>query len=263
MGNRILKESVCLNRKIDQLTDFQENMFYRLIVKVDDYGIFFADPAILASVLYPRKRNLGLKAISEALRRMKEVGLIRLYTAGGEEYLKIRSWEQHQRLRNSTHRYPTPEDAGCENASVGSSAPDEAPRPEDPEDPGDCSSGTDGAEVRELPVVELPLNDGSTYGVTRSEIIVYSGLYPAVNVEQELRNMVGWCMANPLRKKTRNGIRRFVAGWLARVQDKGGNMAQQLPQENPFIRMAAGETARGGPQPNPFDGSGAEGGRAG
>ena len=51
MPNRILKESICLNRKIDRLTDFQENLFYRLIVKVDDYGIYLADPAILASTL--------------------------------------------------------------------------------------------------------------------------------------------------------------------------------------------------------------------
>lgn len=255
MPNRILKESICLNRKIDRLTDFQENLFYRLIVKVDDYGIFLADPAILASTLYPWKRNLSLKAVNEALQLMAETGLIRLYESGGERYLKIVSWERHQRMRASVHRFPMPEEEdpaaeGEEPAEgAGSAGPREAPETEPAEEPsaGETAEAAREAEVRELPVIELPLNDGSAFGVTREEIDGYAKLYPAVDVEQELRNMLGWCMANPAKRKTRGGIRRFIAGWLAREQNRGGTAASvRLPPGNPFIRMAAEAGGEGG-----------------
>ena len=34
--------------------------------------------------------------------------------------------------------------------------------------------------------------------------------------------MTGWLDANPKRRKTKNGIRSFITGWLAREQDRGG-----------------------------------------
>ena len=84
-------------------------------------------------------------------------------------------------------------------------------------------------------------------GVTREEIGGYAKLYPAVDVEQELRNMLGWCMANPAKRKTRSGIRRFIAGWLAREQNRGGTAASvRLPPGNPFIQMAAEADGGGG-----------------
>ena len=58
----------------------------------------------------------------------------------------------------------------------------------------------------------------------------WSQLYPNVDVLQQLRNMAGWCDANPTKRKTRGGIKRFIAAWLAREQDKGG----KAPQNKPF-----------------------------
>ena len=74
----------------------------------------------------------------------------------------------------------------------------------------------------EPPVFLLTLNDGSSYGVTQSEVDRYSELYPAVDVAQEIRGMIGWLDANPAKRKTRAGIRRFMNNWLSRTQDQGG-----------------------------------------
>jgi hypothetical protein len=68
-------------------------------------------------------------------------------------------------------------------------------------------------------VVELLLNDKSKYQVVQSRVAKWKGLYPAVDVEQELREMVGWCDSNPKKRKTRSGIEKFITGWLAREQD--------------------------------------------
>ena len=45
-------------------------------------------------------------------------------------------------------------------------------------------------------------------------------IYPAVDVEQALRNMRGWLDSNPRNKKTPRGIKRFITSWISREQDK-------------------------------------------
>lgn len=71
------------------------------------------------------------------------------------------------------------------------------------------------------PVISLPLNDGTFYDVSENDRAKWSQLYPNVDVLQQLRNMAGWCDANPSKRKTRNGIKRFITSWLAREQDTG------------------------------------------
>ncbi len=76
-------------------------------------------------------------------------------------------------------------------------------------------------------VPPLPLNDGTEYPVTVDQLAEWRSLYPAVNVEQELRNMRGWLIGNPSRRKTKSGIVRFITTWLAKEQDRGRKPVQQ------------------------------------
>lgn len=78
----------------------------------------------------------------------------------------------------------------------------------------------------EPPVIVLPLNDGTGYAVSQEQSQEWAGLYPAVDVIQQLRNMKGWLDANPAKRKTRKGVLRFINGWLAREQDRGGSRQQ-------------------------------------
>lgn len=94
-------------------------------------------------------------------------------------------------------------------------------------------------QPEEPPVFLLTLNDGSSYGVTQSEVDHYSELYPAVDVAQEIRGMIGWLDANPQRRKTKNGIRRFMNNWLSKTQDQGGTNGyvqkrMQQPDRNQY-----------------------------
>jgi len=118
MPNRIIKESICVSEQIDELKPFEEIFFYRLLVNCDDYGCMDARERILLSSLFPLK-NLHLSDITKALRRLSEVGLIRLYAVDGKPYLKVVKWGEHQRLRVSKHKYPEPENdvaASCGNS---------------------------------------------------------------------------------------------------------------------------------------------------
>lgn len=70
--------------------------------------------------------------------------------------------------------------------------------------------------------ITIPLNDKTEYPVYDDDVKEYKSLYPAVDVEQQLRNMKGWCDANPSKRKTSKGIKRFITSWLCREQDRGG-----------------------------------------
>ena len=71
------------------------------------------------------------------------------------------------------------------------------------------------------PAILLPLNNGTDYPVSVEQCHEWAGLYPAVDVMQQLRSMKGWLDANPTKRKTRSGILRFINSWLAREQDRG------------------------------------------
>ena len=77
----------------------------------------------------------------------------------------------------------------------------------------------------------IPLSDGTFYNVGAEEVKMYRGLYPDVDIEQEYRNMIGWCNQNP--KKTRKGVGRFINGWLARSKNSSRrNGFQQVRNAN-------------------------------
>ena len=68
--------------------------------------------------------------------------------------------------------------------------------------------------------IQLPLNTGEMFDVTMDYVAEKKALYPAVDVEQELRKMRGWLDDNPVNRKTSRGIKRFINGWLTRAQDR-------------------------------------------
>lgn len=68
-------------------------------------------------------------------------------------------------------------------------------------------------------VFRLPMIDGTCYSVTFNEIEKYCSLYPAADVEQEFRKMIGWLDANPKNRKTSRRIGKFINSWLCRAQD--------------------------------------------
>ena len=64
------------------------------------------------------------------------------------------------------------------------------------------------------------LNDGTKYYIPNKDIEQYKQLYSGIDVEQQLRNMVGWLDANPKNRKTKTGVKRFINSWLTREQDR-------------------------------------------
>lgn len=78
-------------------------------------------------------------------------------------------------------------------------------------------------------IFELILNDKTFYPVYQTEIEKYKILYPAVNVEQEYKKMIGWLDTHPDNRKTSRGITKFINGWLSRTQDSARPKQAEAP----------------------------------
>lgn len=230
MPNRILKESICTSDRIDSLGWFDEVLFYRLIVNCDDYGRFDGRPVIIKNRLFPLKENLTAKTVARAIEKLASAGLVTLYAFEGKPYLYLPTWNHHQSVRAKFSKYPAPED-GCERMKSSASNCNqmnanvpvfECDIRESIFENRESNIGAEPEPASAPPVAELPLNDGSLFPVYAPDASKWSTLYPAVNVLQELQKMTGWLDANPKRRKTKNGIRSFITGWLAREQDRGG-----------------------------------------
>ena len=109
MSNRILSDSLLTSETLDELCPSQENLFYRLLVVVDDYGCTDARPVVVLARCYPlRISKIPVEDMKTWLLDLARVGLITLYQVEGKEYLQVSKWEKHQRVRNKRHKCPLP-----------------------------------------------------------------------------------------------------------------------------------------------------------
>lgn len=75
-------------------------------------------------------------------------------------------------------------------------------------------------------LLTLPLNDKSEYPVLNVDVVEWVKLYPAVDVRQQLRNMRGWLLATPAKRKTASGVKRFINNWLSKAQNNPAGAAR-------------------------------------
>lgn len=224
MPNRLIKETIRTSKRINSLSDFEFRAWTYLITYVDDYGRGSADPELLKGFVFPRRKEVREQDIQRALAALERTGSILLYEVAGEPYFCFPNWSQHQRVQTKKSKYPAPSDDDMSRwATVdhGGSPPESEsnPNPESESNPKDYCAEPQAAGAP--PVISLPLNDGTFFDVSENDRAKWSQFYPNVDVLQQLRNMAGWCDANPSKRKTRNGIKRFITSWLAREQDKG------------------------------------------
>ena len=248
MPNRIIKESLCSSEKIALLTDFEFRLWIGLITQADDTGRGDARPAIIKGHVFPLRDRITVKDISGALHGLAAKGCISLYEIDGRSYFWFPSWAKHQRIRDAKPKFPAPPSeeplAQAENespldlaATRGNSRQLAANRGDSPQlaaliqsnpiqsNPTISATSAENEETE----IELVLNTGALYPISKEKADRWRELYPSVDVSQELRNMAAWLESNPTKRKTKNGILRFCNGWLSREQDKkqeGGSCSQ-------------------------------------
>jgi len=142
-----------------------------------------------------------------------------------------------QRRYNDRHKYNAANDAAI--------TPIEADAEADAEANINTNARGDKSPVAyDSPVfIQIPLVDKSLYPICQCQVDEWKSLYPAVDIEQELRNYLGWCGTNPTKRKTKRGILSSVNYWLQGKQDKGHpQLKSALPFAKPDVHSKNQET---------------------
>lgn len=108
MGNRIIKETICTNEKLNRLTDFEFRLWVGLITLADDYGCGDGRAVIIRNFVFPLREGVSTARVEKALQHLQEEGCIRFYEAEGQRYFWFPTWLDHQRLRSHKPRFPQP-----------------------------------------------------------------------------------------------------------------------------------------------------------
>lgn len=66
----------------------------------------------------------------------------------------------------------------------------------------------------------IPLNNGEQYEPTSEQLEEFKTAFPALDIEQEVRKMRAWTLANPSNAKTRRGVLKFMNSWLSKAQNR-------------------------------------------
>lgn len=107
MPNRLLRDTT-YSEKIDGLSCQAERFFYRLIMKVDDFGCFSADPRLLKSACFPLivDNRVTVDQITAWIQELTVATIIISYEHVGKPYLQILDFGQ--KLDRMVSRHPTP-----------------------------------------------------------------------------------------------------------------------------------------------------------
>ena len=86
------------------------------------------------------------------------------------------------------------------------------------------------------PVMDLPpliLKDGSRFHISQNHFNEFVNAYPGVDVRDQIMKMSQWLKTNPSKRKTKNGVMRFINSWIARSERETIN----APQSSTKISM--------------------------
>lgn len=111
--NRIIKESICTSNTLAKISADAERLFWRIVVRSDDYGLYYGDARILTSMCFPLSPP-KISAVRGWLNELSECGLVCFYISDNKQYLKVVNWDKHQQIRANKSKFPLPQAKECD-----------------------------------------------------------------------------------------------------------------------------------------------------
>lgn len=107
MPTRVIREGILSSKKIALLSPEEELFFWHLMMVVDDYGRYEAEPLLLVSRCFPLTFDrVSPTNVSKWLTNVSgKDGLVTLYEVQGKKYLQINNFGQRCR---SASKFPEP-----------------------------------------------------------------------------------------------------------------------------------------------------------
>lgn len=89
-----------------------------------------------------------------------------------------------------------------------------------------CSEQTSFASEQATELPPLILKDGSRFHISQNHFNEFVNAYPGVDVRDQILKMSQWLKTNPTKRKTKNGIMRFINSWIARAEREDTHQSQ-------------------------------------
>lgn len=89
-----------------------------------------------------------------------------------------------------------------------------------------CSEQTSFASEPNTGLPALILKDGSRFHISQNHFNEFVNAYPGVDIRDQILKMSQWLKTNPTKRKTKNGIMRFINSWIARAEREDTRQSQ-------------------------------------
>ena len=188
----------------------------------DDNGVHELAPLTLKLKIFPGDIDITPETIEAWVVELEKLKKFKIYTVKGKRYFQDLGFTSHQYIdRPRKSKLPTfirnhmksheiivgREGKGRERK--GKERSTDSPEP-------NAASGP--APVLIFPIV----GQSKTWGIGKEKMAEYESTFPALDVPGECKKALCWLNDNPARRKTVNGMTRFLFSWLCRAQDGNG-----------------------------------------
>lgn len=177
---RMLNKKVSASIQFDNLPDDTCRLLATwTIAHLDVNGVFYADAAVVRSLVFTRRYDVTIEQIETYLQTMERVGLIIRYEAEGQmwqQWPEFRANQPGLRADRETAEFPTPDQAALEQA-----------RQDDGKLPEECRQD-DGETPAEVKLSEVKLSEGNTNGADAPAEPPPSNLDGWLEVVREAKN---------------------------------------------------------------------------
>lgn len=217
---RMIDRVVILSKKINAVSEGAENLYYRIYVSTDDFGLFHADPKILKGQIYTL-RSISVATIEKRLNELIEIGLIKIYKNNNERYLEIVGFEKHQTFRKDyvrKHEYPEPDTKSYKvvrNCTKSPTNINKIKLNKIKVKESELKQALDPPHLH----IKFNFKEKQWQGILEEDMAQWQVTFPTLDIDYWLERMKNWILANP-RKGRKKNYARFINNWLSDEQEK-------------------------------------------
>ena len=162
----------------------------------------------------------GIKSqnVRTALKRFEKLGFLTNESTKTGRLITVLKWDTYQEIKNKHNKDTN------NHLTNGSQRPNK-----------DLTPNNNGNNVNnENNIISVPLNDGSFFTPDEKYINQLKDTYKHIDIDSEFKSIVSWCISNPKKQKTPNGVKRFVNSWMLRNNEK--NKPKDHPEIFDFLK---------------------------
>jgi hypothetical protein len=94
---RFISNTICADKKINLLSDDTSRLaFTWLVTLADCEGRTYGDPAVLRSMLFPRRQDVTIERMEIYIKEWADNGMVLWYEAGGDKWICFPNFDKHQ-----------------------------------------------------------------------------------------------------------------------------------------------------------------------